>query len=304
MIKSVISLIIFFFILGCENTSKKNITNIVDNTKKIINKKSTDTTQSLDSNIPNNNVFYYLGENYFIEGVEYIPKENYSYNESGLASFYGKELHNTKTINNDLNKVTELLGRHKTLPLPSVVKITNLENGLSVVIKIVDRHQDNSSLIQVSRKVAQLLKFYKNKVARVRVEILADPSKQWKSVSMSMNEATFNDTIKSAPTDIVSISDIDESLEKNVDEHSIEQPIEIGSETVINTDLFIKVSEFNTYEEIEKIIKDLNKSLKYTTERNNSLYNLILGPIKNVEADKLVSYFVAKGYKKTEIILK
>ena len=304
MIKSVISLIIFFFILGCENTSKKNITNIVDNTKKIINKKSTDTTQSLDSNIPNNNVFYYLGENYFIEGVEYIPKENYSYNESGLASFYGKELHNTKTINNDLNKVTELLGRHKTLPLPSVVKITNLENGLSVVIKIVDRHQDNSSLIQVSRKVAQLLKFYKNKVARVRVEILADPSKQWKSVSMSMNEATFNDTIKSAPTDVVSISDIDESLEKNVDEHSIEQPIEIGSETVINTDLFIKVSEFNTYEEIEKIIKDLNKSLKYTTERNNSLYNLILGPIKNVEADKLVSYFVAKGYKKTEIILK
>ena len=304
MIKSVISLIIIFFILGCENTSKKNITNIVDNTKKIINKKSTDTTQSLDSNIPNNNVFYYLGENYFIEGVEYIPKENYSYNESGLASFYGKELHNTKTINNDLNKVTELLGRHKTLPLPSVVKITNLENGLSVVIKIVDRHQDNSSLIQVSRKVAQLLKFYKNKVARVRVEILADPSKQWKSVSMSMNEATFNDTIKSAPTDIVSISDIDESLEKNFDEHSMEQPIEIGSETVINTDLFIKVSEFNTYEEIEKIIKDLNKSLKYTTERNNSLYNLILGPIKNVEADKLVSYFVAKGYKKTEIILK
>ena len=147
MIKSVISLIIIFFILGCENTSKKNITNIVDNTKKIINKKSTDTTQSLDSNIPNNNVFYYLGENYFIEGVEYIPEENYSYIESGLASFYGKELHNTKTINNDLNKVTELLGRHKTLPLPSVVKITNLENitisesRLSINFKISTKHQ-------------------------------------------------------------------------------------------------------------------------------------------------------------------
>ena len=304
MIKSVISLIIIFFILGCENTSKKNITNIVDNTKKIINKKSTDTTQSLDSNTPNNNVFYYLGENYFIEGVEYIPEENYSYNETGLASFYGKELHNTKTINNDLNKVTELLGRHKTLPLPSVVKITNLENGLSVVIKIVDRHQDNSSLIQVSRKVAQLLKFYKNKVARVRVEILKDPSKQWKSVSLSMNETAFNDTIKSAPTDIVSISDLDENLEKSADNTKAEQPIEIGSETVINTDLFIKVSDFENYNEIKEIIIELDKSLKHTIERNNSLYNLILGPIKNEEADKLVSYFVSKGYKKTEIILK
>ena len=304
MIKSVISLTIIFFILGCESTSKENIANIVDNTKKIINKKSSDTTQSLDPNIPNNNVFYYLGEKYFIEGVEYIPVENYSYNELGLASFYGKELHNTKTINNDLNKVTELLGRHKTLPLPSVVKITNLENGLSVVIKIVDRHQDNSSLIQVSRKVAQLLKFYKNKVARVRVEILKDPSKQWKSVSLSMNETAFNDTIKSAPTDIVSISDLDENFEKNPDNSTAERPIEIGSETVINTDLFIKVYEFETYNEIKQIVIDLDKSLKHTVERNNSLYNLILGPIKNEEADKLVSYFVSKGYKKTEIILK
>ena len=56
------------------------------------------------------------------------------------------------------SNVTELLGRHKTLPLPSIVKITNLENGLFLNIKIVDRHDDNASIIQVSRKVAQLLK--------------------------------------------------------------------------------------------------------------------------------------------------
>ena len=67
---------------------------------------------------------------------------------------------------NDINKVTELLGRHKTLPLPSIVKITNLENGLSLTIKIVDRHNDNASIIQVSRKVAQLLRFYKNKITK------------------------------------------------------------------------------------------------------------------------------------------
>ena len=109
-----------------------------------------------------------LGDPYFIEGVKYTPKEDYSYSEVGLASFYDKELHNKKTINNDLNKVTELLGRHKTLPLPSIVKITNLENGLSLTIKVIDRHDDNASVIQVSRKVAQLLRFYKNKIAQVK----------------------------------------------------------------------------------------------------------------------------------------
>ena len=61
----------------------------------------------------------------------------YNYDKDGLASFYGKELHNVKTINNDLNKVTELLGRHKTLPLPSTVKITNLENGISLISKFL-----------------------------------------------------------------------------------------------------------------------------------------------------------------------
>ena len=68
------------------------------------------------------------------------------------------------------------MGRHKTLPLPSIVKITNLENGLSLTIKIIDRHDDNTSVIQVSRKVAQLLRFYKNKITKTKKEGLANPS--------------------------------------------------------------------------------------------------------------------------------
>ena len=71
---------------------------------------------------------YIVGDVYFIEGVKYEPKENYEYNEIGLASYYGKELHNKKTLNNDYNKVTELYGRHKTLPLPSILKITNFRH--------------------------------------------------------------------------------------------------------------------------------------------------------------------------------
>ena len=158
---------------------------------------------------------YLIGDPYFIEGVKYTPKEDYSYSEVGLATFYDKELHNQKTLNNDLNKVTELLGRHKTLPLPSIVKITNLEIGLSLTIKVIDRHDDNASVIQVSRKVAQLLRFYKNKIARVKVEILSDPSKQWKNVTMSINDEDFNSTVESAPTEIVSISNIDDDNEES-----------------------------------------------------------------------------------------
>ena len=150
-----------------------------------------------------------------------------------------------ETINNDYNKVTELLARHNTLPLPSIVKITNLENGLFITLKVNDRHEDNGSLIQVSRKVAQLLDFYKNKIAKVRVEINVDGSKQWKNVTNSMNEPQFNDTVESAPTSIVTISNIDENTEEVKSNTTIEQPIELGSQDVEILQIYLIVYELN-----------------------------------------------------------
>ena len=145
MIKLIISLL-FFILLSCEQISKDKVLNKIENTKDIIEEKTNENiTKIKESNNKNkkneqidNKIFYFIGDPYYIEGVKYIPEENYTYEEVGLATYYDKELHNKKTANNDVNKVTELLGRHKTLPLPSIVKITNLENGLSLTIKIID----------------------------------------------------------------------------------------------------------------------------------------------------------------------
>ena len=307
MIKLLISFFILILVASCQPISQdKNISKIIDKSKKSIEKKiekiSEEKTNLIDEN-QKDNIFYYIGDPYFIEGVEYKPEENYFYNETGLATFYGKELHNSKTVNNDRNKVTELLGRHKTLPIPSIVKVTNLENGLSITIKIIDRHQNNSSIIEVSRKVAQLLRFYKYRIAKVRVEILSDPSKQWKSVALSINEENFNNTVESAPTDIVSISNLDDQFNTSDEKLSNELPIEIGSEPIENKELFLKVFNFNSYEDIQKIINALNLTVNTTTEKDGEKYNLLLGPINNDEANKLVSSFISKGYKKTKIIL-
>ena len=79
-----------------------------------------------------------------------------------------------------------------------------------------------------SRKSAQLLKFYKNKITKVRVEILSDPSKQMKNVTKSMSEdPNFNSTITSAPTEMVSISDIITN-DSGTKKFKQESPIEIG----------------------------------------------------------------------------
>ena len=309
--KLIISLF-FIFLISCENVSKNDVVNQIENTKNIIKETTKDNVAKLieskknleKENSSQDKIFYLIGEPYYIEGVKYVPEEDYSYSEVGLATFYDKELHNQKTQNNDLNKVTELLGRHKTLPLPSIVKITNLENGLSLTIKIIDRHEDNASVIQVSRKVAQLLRFYKNKIAKVKVEVQSDPSKQWKNVTMSLNDEDFNSTVDSAPTEIVSITNIesDEDLEEN-NQDTFEQPIELGFEKVESLELYLHVSNFKNYDEIQKIVKEIDLKEKYTSENMGSFYKLIIGPIENETANKLVSTFILKGYKENKIIL-
>jgi rare lipoprotein A len=311
--KLIISLL-FFLLISCEQISKDEVINTIGNTKDIVVKKtikSPDTSNKVKIKVEEdktnkNSIFYLIGEPYFIEGVKYVPEENYSYEEIGLATFYDKELHNKRTANNDLNKVTELLARHKTLPLPSIVKITNLENGLSLTIKIIDRHDDNTSIIQVSRKVAQLLRFYKNKITKTKVEILPDPSKQWKNVTMSINDKDFNNTVESAPTEIVSISNIDEDLntfKDQTEDIKIEQPIELGFEEVDNLDLYLYVNNFKNYQEIKNIVNEINLSDKYTSENIGNIYKLIIGPIDNKTADKLLSTFISKGYKESKLIL-
>ncbi len=303
--------VFFIFLISCENVSKNTFVDNIENTKNVIQEKAKKNVVKLiepkkiieKDNSLKDKIFYLIGDPYFIEGVKYIPKEDYSYSEVGLATFYDKELHNKKTQNNDLNKVTELLGRHKTLPLPSIIKITNLENGLSLTIKINDRHDDNASIIQVSRKVAQLLRFYKNKIAKVKIEILSDPSKQWKNVTMSINDDDFNSTVDSAPTEIVSITNIDDNnLEESIKE-TIEKPIELGFERVENLKLYLHINNFKNYDEIQKIVKEIELKEKYTSENMGTFYKLKIGPIENETANKLVSTFILKGYKENEIIL-
>ena len=305
--KLIISLF-FFILVSCDNISKDKVFNKLENTKNIIGEKAKKNIQKSDDskkeNFSKNRIFYLIGDPYYIEGVKYTPKENYTYQEVGLATYYDKELHNQRTVNNDLNKVTELLGRHKTLPLPSIIKITNLENGLSLTIKIVDRHDDNASIIQVSRKVAQLLRFYKNKIAKVKVEILSDPSKQWKNVTMSINDDNFTSTVDSAPTEIVSISNIDNDIIESDKKEIQEQPIEIGFEEVENLELYLHINNFKNYQEIQKIINEIQLTEKFTSENIGASYKLIIGPIENDIANKLVSTFISKGYKENEIIFK
>ena len=121
--------------------------------------------------VPKGGGNYLLGKPYVIGNRTYVPKENANYRAEGLASWYGPDFHGKRTANGELFDMHSMSAAHPTLPLPSYVRVTNLNNGRSIILRANDRgpyHQNR--IVDVSVKAADMLGFSKHGVARVRVE--------------------------------------------------------------------------------------------------------------------------------------
>ncbi|NKB56871.1 MAG: septal ring lytic transglycosylase RlpA family protein [Alphaproteobacteria bacterium] len=122
---------------------------------------------------------YKVGDPYKINGVWYYPKADYEYNETGIASWYGPKFNGRPTANGEKFDMNAISAAHRTLPLPSIVRVTNLRNGRSLKVRVNDRGPfAHGRIIDMSRRGAQLLGFEKAGIASVRVEILPRESRQ------------------------------------------------------------------------------------------------------------------------------
>ena len=122
---------------------------------------------------------YKIGNPYPEFGVWYYPKRDLTYDETGLASWYGEEtaVLGRPTANGEVFDPNIATAAHKTLPLPSVVRVTNLDNGKSLVVRLNDRGPfAPGRIIDLSHEGARLLGFVKQGIAKVRVQILAEQS--------------------------------------------------------------------------------------------------------------------------------
>jgi rare lipoprotein A len=118
-----------------------------------------------------------IGRPYQIAGRWYTPRpENKNFTEVGYSSWYGPQFHGKDTANGEVFDMNQLTAAHRTLPLPSYIRVTNLSNGRSVVLRVNDRGPfANDRILDVSRRGAQILGFEQKGVQKVRIE-LTDPS--------------------------------------------------------------------------------------------------------------------------------
>ncbi len=134
---------------------------------------------------------YYVGSAYKVEDVQYIPVEDLTYNQTGIAGIIPAELNGTKTSNGEVFDMNQMVATSKTLPLPTIARVTNLDNGQSVVVRVNNRGPFvNTRIMDLSPAAAQ--KIGMNGQTKVQVQVMANES-------TAVKNATLGNSVQAAP---------------------------------------------------------------------------------------------------------
>ena len=130
--------------------------------------------------------YFKVGSSYRIKGQRYTPRETYNFTQTGMASWYGPNFHGKMTANGEIFDKYELTAAHKTLQMPSIVRVTNLENGRSIIVRVNDRGPfSKGRIIDLSERAAEMLDFKHKGVAKVKIQVLPEESRKVASLAKS-----------------------------------------------------------------------------------------------------------------------
>jgi len=129
---------------------------------------------------------YKIGAPYKIDGVTYVPQEEFNHVETGVASWYGPGFHGKYTANGETYDQSDHTAAHRTLQMPAVVRVTNLDNGQSTTVRINDRGPyARNRIIDMSRAAAEDLGMVGHGTAHVRIEQLPQESQAVKEIALN-----------------------------------------------------------------------------------------------------------------------
>jgi rare lipoprotein A len=164
------------FLAACASSQPKGMVNVKKRTKEYFSEadygvKASPRVSNKKSNLARGGGRDQLGKPYKVRGKIYYPKEDKNYKKTGLASWYGDAFHGRLTANGEIYDMTHLTAAHPTMPLPSYARVTNVENGSSVIVRVNDRGPySHNRLIDLSKRAAELLDYTHTGTAKVKVE--------------------------------------------------------------------------------------------------------------------------------------
>lgn len=121
-----------------------------------------------------------LGQSYTVDGETFVPRYQPDYEEEGMASWYGPGFHGGKTANGEEFDKHEMTAAHRTLPLPSIVRVTYLKTGKSAYVRINDRGPfSKGRIIDLSYAAANAIGMIGAGTGKVRVEYMPEATERF-----------------------------------------------------------------------------------------------------------------------------
>ena len=222
---------------------------------------------------------YKVGKPYNVAGRWYHPVDNATaYDQSGIASWYGTDFHGKQTANGERYDMHALSAAHTTLPMPTLVRVTNLENGKFVVVRINDRGPFvKNRLIDLSYAAALQLGYEQQGTTRVRVQTLDMPAP--------------------TQTDTATATTVTTPAQK------------MRTDTQPASGIFIQLGAFSSRDNAERLREQLRS--QYPSIRlhplqiaSQTLFRVRVGPFSNMsDIEQAVRSLQAKGFNETIVII-
>ena len=268
---------------------------------------------------------YKIGSPYEVRGVWYYPERDLNYDETGIASWYGDQFAGKPTANGEIFDPNLVSAAHKTLPLPSVVRVTNLENGRTLVVRVNDRGPFVAGrIIDLSREAARRLGSKKNGIARVRVQILRDETLRLEREAKKGNFPLLGELSPSAPRNTASptpSSTVKVSGQLTSDKKVTPSPLTLLSSTrttnvltfdPVETQIFVQIGSFEDINNAERALTRLQQKIRREDighisrgqHNNKILHRVRVGAISDVDtADQILAKIIDAGFNDARIVL-
>jgi rare lipoprotein A len=261
---------------------------------------------------------YKIGDPYRINGAWYYPKVDYGYVRTGIASWYGPNFHGKRTANGETFNMNRLTAAHKTLPLPSLVRVVNLRNGRAIVVRLNDRGPyARGRIIDLSRRAAQLLGFENQGTAPVRIEILAAESRRLALLAqrgrLPPAVARRDDRVRIATLDASGArtarprrpAPAPRQVQAVKNEATDRQQVTV--ETVGEAKLFVQAGAFTRYEYAVRSRDTLTAvaptRIVEAVIGRRTFYRVRIGPLASVEeGDRVLNEVIANGFARARIV--
>ena len=268
---------------------------------------------------------YKVGNPYQIEGTWYYPREQPDYDETGIASWYGPTFYGHATANGEIYNAGDLTAAHRTLPMPVNVRVTNLDNGKSVVLRVNDRGPyAKGRIIDVSEQAAKLLGFYGQGTARVRVTYVARGTRPNGEPLPSETPIEIASAVPAVPAPKVLTGPL-----AAVPDAPVAPPVRIavlprpapdpvpadagvptGQVTQVpvpaSTHLYVQVGAFGSYENAMRLREQLGEDLQISTTKKNgqTLYRVRTAPMNTTQdADAALARLSGLGSNDAHIVV-